>query len=166
MNLYKHATNQAISLFGSRDIVDLKIQQSDWPRKFWPKFYKLDFSNVELMQEQNNTFNIDQIENYDQFLNKIKKPYFWPISPFLMHFFPKESSCDENFTGASNSITRFRKNYWSNTKKRTTLKDGKTNGRTERPYFIEAFWIQKTGTAPMKGVSNVIYFEFILCCQT
>ena len=67
MNLYKHATNQAISLFGSRDIADLKIRQSDWPRKFWPKFHKLDFSNVELMQEQNNTFNIDQIENYDQF---------------------------------------------------------------------------------------------------
>ena len=58
---------QQIRLFHYLVLVDLKIRQSDWPRKFWPKFHKLDFSNVELMQEQNNTFNIDQIENYDQF---------------------------------------------------------------------------------------------------
>ena len=35
MNLYEHAKSQTFSLFYSRDIVDLKILQSDWPRTFW-----------------------------------------------------------------------------------------------------------------------------------
>ena len=36
MNIYQHAKKQAFSSFSSRDIVDLKILQSDWPRAFWP----------------------------------------------------------------------------------------------------------------------------------
>ena len=36
MNLYQHAKNQPFSSFCSRDTVDLKIQQSDWPRVVWP----------------------------------------------------------------------------------------------------------------------------------
>ena len=35
--------NQAISSFGSRDMVDLKILQSDWPRAFWPISQEPDF---------------------------------------------------------------------------------------------------------------------------
>ena len=34
MNLYQHVKNQAISPFYSRDIVDLKTLQTDWPRAF------------------------------------------------------------------------------------------------------------------------------------
>lgn len=49
-------------------------------------------------------------------------------------------------------------------------KDGESNGRTDRPYFIGPFpfppGIQKTGYKLTKVVSNVMYFEIILCCET
>ena len=35
MNLYEHAKNQPVSSYCSREIVDLKILQYDWPRAFW-----------------------------------------------------------------------------------------------------------------------------------
>ena len=35
MNLYQHAKNQAFSWFRSRNIIYLKILQSDWPKTFW-----------------------------------------------------------------------------------------------------------------------------------
>ena len=44
MNLYQHAKNQAFSSSCSRDVVDLKILQSDWPRAFWPIAQEPDFS--------------------------------------------------------------------------------------------------------------------------
>ena len=34
MNLYQHAKNQAFSFYHSRDIIYLKILQSDWPKTF------------------------------------------------------------------------------------------------------------------------------------
>ena len=43
MNLYQHEKNQAISSSGSRDMVDLKILQSDWPRAFWSISQEPDF---------------------------------------------------------------------------------------------------------------------------
>ena len=36
MDLHQHAKNPAFSSFCSRDIVNLKILQSDWSRAFWP----------------------------------------------------------------------------------------------------------------------------------
>ena len=36
MNLYQHARSQAFLSFFSRDVVNLTILQSDWPRTFWP----------------------------------------------------------------------------------------------------------------------------------
>ena len=44
VNLYQHAKNQAISLICSGDMVDLKVLQSDWLRKFWPTSQKQKFS--------------------------------------------------------------------------------------------------------------------------
>ena len=41
MNLFQRAT-----LFCSRDIVDLKIQLSGWPRAFWPISQELEFSQI------------------------------------------------------------------------------------------------------------------------
>ena len=46
MNLYQHAKNQAFSLFCSRDIVGLKILQSDWSRAFWPIYQEPEFSQI------------------------------------------------------------------------------------------------------------------------
>ena len=46
MNLHQYAKNQAFSSFCSRDIVNLKILQSDWSRAFWPISQELDFSQV------------------------------------------------------------------------------------------------------------------------
>ena len=40
------AKNEAFSSFCSRDIIDLKILQSDSPRAFWPISLKPDFSQV------------------------------------------------------------------------------------------------------------------------
>ena len=39
--------HQAFSLFCSRDIVDLKILQSDWLTAFWPISQEPDFSQVQ-----------------------------------------------------------------------------------------------------------------------
>ena len=44
MNLHPHAKNQAFSSFCSRDTVNLKIVQSDWPRAFWPISQEPDLS--------------------------------------------------------------------------------------------------------------------------
>ena len=46
MNLYQYAKNQAFSSFCSRDIVNLKILQSDWLTAFWPISQEPDFSQV------------------------------------------------------------------------------------------------------------------------
>ena len=46
MNLQQYAKNQAFSSFYSRDIVDLKILQSDWSIAFWPISQEPDFSQV------------------------------------------------------------------------------------------------------------------------
>ena len=43
--MYQHAKNEAIS-FSSRDMVDLKIPQSDWPRPFWPIPWEPDLSKI------------------------------------------------------------------------------------------------------------------------
>ena len=44
--LIQHAKNQAFSSIYSRDIVDLKILQSDWQRAFWSISQEPDFSQV------------------------------------------------------------------------------------------------------------------------
>ena len=46
VNLYQHAKNQAISLICSGDMVDLKILQSDWVRKFWPLSQEPEFPQI------------------------------------------------------------------------------------------------------------------------
>ena len=43
-NLYQDAKNQAFSTFCSKDILDLKILQSDSPRAFWPISQESEFS--------------------------------------------------------------------------------------------------------------------------
>ena len=44
VSLYQHAKNEAVSSFCSGEMVDLKIQQSDWLRAFWPISQEQDFS--------------------------------------------------------------------------------------------------------------------------
>ena len=46
MYLYQYAKIQAFSLLCSKSRVDLKILQSDWSRRFWPKSWEPDFSQV------------------------------------------------------------------------------------------------------------------------
>ena len=80
--MYKHAKNQAVSLFCYRDIGDLKILQSDWPRRFWPISRESDFSQVwDLCKNTTNNINSEKIQKklMTKFSNKFKKPYFWPI---------------------------------------------------------------------------------------
>ena len=78
MNMYQHAKNQALLLFCSRDIVNLKTLQS---RTFWPISQKLDFSKV-LNTKNNINFlyrpNLEKIN--DQIFQYIK------ITLLLAHF--------------------------------------------------------------------------------
>ena len=46
MNLHQYEKNQAFSSFCSRDIVNIKIMQSDWSRAFWPISHETDFFQV------------------------------------------------------------------------------------------------------------------------
>ena len=46
MNLYQHAKNQAFLSFCSRDIVNLKILQSNRPRAFWPITQEPDYIQI------------------------------------------------------------------------------------------------------------------------
>ena len=45
MILYQYGKNQFF-IFRLRDIVDLNILQTNWPRAFWPISQKPDFSEV------------------------------------------------------------------------------------------------------------------------
>ena len=46
VNLYQHAKNEAVSSICSREIVDLKILQSDWLTAFWSTSQEQDFSQI------------------------------------------------------------------------------------------------------------------------
>ena len=46
MNLHQYAKDQAFSSLCSRDIISLKILQSDWSRAFWPISQEPEFSQV------------------------------------------------------------------------------------------------------------------------
>ena len=88
MNLHQHAKNQAFSSFCSRDIVDLKILQSDWLNAFWPISHEPDFSQVGDLCNNiaiNINFFTDQIQRkvMTKFSNKFKKPFFGSFWPFI-----------------------------------------------------------------------------------
>ena len=58
MNLYQHTKNHAILSFCSRDICDLKIIQSDWPKAFWAISQELHFFRIwDLCRSVANTIN-------------------------------------------------------------------------------------------------------------
>ena len=83
MNFYRHANNQTISSFCSRDIVDLKILQSDSPRTFWPISQKPNFPWIwDLCQAIANNFIIEQIQItlMTKYFSKFQKKYFWSAS--------------------------------------------------------------------------------------
>ena len=95
MNLCQHVLHgfhhQVFSSFCSRDIVDLKILQSNWPRAPWSTH-----GISARIQQIIETFFIEQIQKkLMTFSNKFKKPKFWPIfgpfSPFFEanNFFKK-----------------------------------------------------------------------------
>ena len=51
INFNQYAKNQALSSFCSRDLVDLKILQSDWPKAFWSISQQPDFSQIYDLRE-------------------------------------------------------------------------------------------------------------------
>ena len=58
MNMYQHAKNHAISSFCCKDLIDLKILQSDWLRTFWFISQETDFSQVwDLYKNTTNNIN-------------------------------------------------------------------------------------------------------------
>ena len=46
VNLYQHAKNEAVSSICSREIVDLKIPQSDWLTAFWSTSQEQHFPQI------------------------------------------------------------------------------------------------------------------------
>ena len=112
MNLYQHSKNQAFSSFRSRDIIYLKILQSDWPKTFWhisqePDFSKIFPSILQLIQ----TSIIDQIKKKKSlhFHTHSKNLRLGLFSPFLekISFFKKSS---HNTIWAPSTILSSRKN--------------------------------------------------------
>ena len=94
MNLYQYAKNQAFSSFSSRDIVNLKMLQSDWLRAFWgisqkPKFSQAwdlckNTANIKLLYRPNSEKITD---SHSQLIQKAlflaHFPHFWGKKRFL-----------------------------------------------------------------------------------
>ena len=84
MNLYQNARSQAFSSFCSRDAVNLKILQSDWPRAFWhlsrEKIFPKNGISARIQQIIQNVF-VDQIQKkvMAKFSNILKNPIFGPF---------------------------------------------------------------------------------------
>ena len=87
MNLHQYAKNQAFSSFSSRDIVNLKILQSDWSRALWPISQEPQFSPVWDLYK--NTANIIKLI-YRPNSEKINDSIFQYVKKtlFLVHFWP------------------------------------------------------------------------------
>ena len=67
MNLYQHAKYQDFPLYCSKDIVDLKILQSDWPRAFWPISQETDSSQIwDLCKNKANNINFHYRPNLEK----------------------------------------------------------------------------------------------------
>ena len=93
---YKYVSTckkSGFSSFCSRDIVDLKILLSDWPRAFWFISQELEFSQIWNLCKNTalaQTFIIDQIKKkilVTKFSNKFKKLYFFHIFGLFSWFF-------------------------------------------------------------------------------
>ena len=92
MNLYQHTKNQAISSSYSRDTVDRKILQSDWPRTFLLISQESDFSQAQdLYRDVVNNINFRYTTNSeeikDQISKLIKKTLI--LAHFLFHIWGK-----------------------------------------------------------------------------
>ena len=121
MNLHQCAKNQAFSSFGSRDIVNIKILQSDWLRASWSISQEPDFSQVWNLCK--NTANIIKYL-YRPNLEKIwlnfpvnsKHSVFGPFLAHFPHFWGKQvilkksDPVTHNKTWAPNTTLSFRKN--------------------------------------------------------
>ena len=128
INFNQYAKNQALSSFCSRDLVDLKILQSDWPKAFWSISQQPDFSQIYDLREIQqivSTLIIDQIQekSMSRFFNKFKKPYSGRIF-VAKAFSSKNPNVTHNFMWVSNTRPKFRKNLGSNSKIRL---DGRTD---------------------------------------
>ena len=82
MNLHQYVKNQAFSSFCSRDIVSLKILQSDWLTAFWPMSQEPEFFQVQDFCK--NTANIIENPVLASFLANFpyfggKKNFSWKI---------------------------------------------------------------------------------------
>ena len=117
MNLYQYTKNEAFSSFCSRDTVDLKILQSDWPRAFCPISQEVDFSQIrDLCNDTGINLNFLNREIQKKLMNKFSNkfklahfPHFWGKSIF-----------------SQNTMLSFRKNWWANPKKTSGREDGQT----------------------------------------
>ena len=114
--------NQTFSSIFSRDIVDLKILQSDWPRAFWPISQEVYSQVWDLCNNTINNINFFCRPNSEKinakFSNAIKKTlflaHFLPFSPFWGQnfFFPKNPALSRTIPHgpASNTMLSFREN--------------------------------------------------------
>ena len=90
-NLHQHAKNQTISRFCSRDVVDLKILQYDWPRAFRAISQELDFTQIQdfvsnIAKKKKLSLQTNQKTLMIKFSNKFRKLYFWGKHFILKNF--------------------------------------------------------------------------------
>ena len=101
--------NQAISSFCSKDIFNLKILWSDWPRALYPISQQTDFSR--LWNFRRNMVDNKNFHWRPTFSINSENPIFGPFSPFLgWNFFIKNPAVTNNFICVSKTMPKFRKN--------------------------------------------------------
>ena len=86
----QHAKRRTISSFCSRDIADVKILQSDWPKEFWSISQESDFPKYRIcagIEQIIKTFIRERIQKKIgvKFFNKFQNSIFGPFSRFLGH---------------------------------------------------------------------------------
>ena len=150
MNSYQHSKNQGISATCARDKADLKILLSDWLKTFWPIYQEPDFSYISNLRK-NTANNINVLYRIlkkliTKFYNKFIKPVLGPSSLFLEpNILSKKSGPIRNFIWVSETISKFRKKLKIQFQKKKRQpdgqKDGRTEGQTDRPYFVGPFWL-------------------------
>ena len=149
MNLHEYAKNQVFSSFCSKDMVNLKILQSDWSKALWPKSQEPDFSQVwDLCKNAANNIKFLYRPNFKKklitkFSIKFKKLCFEPIlSPFSQFWGAKKFFLENPAFSRTTSyefLVPCQRVQKVNDIIQRRRPERRKDGRTERPYFIGPF---------------------------
>ena len=119
--------------------------QSEWLRTFWPISQEPEFSQIcDLCRNKANNINFHYKTNSAKINDKIFQ--YIKKTPFLAHFpnfwgknfFLENPALSRKTSWVSSIMTKFRKKLMIQFQENAWT-DGRTDGRTDRPYFIGPF---------------------------